>query len=88
MTFILSRAEVEALGGHQSLALMNQPDFFSRSTTITSLFETSYARAILLGLQRKHVYQGTVPETEIARRRAKNRAARKARKTQRRNAKG
>lgn len=57
----------------------------TRSTTITtSLFETSYARAILFGLQRKHVYQGTVPETEVQRRRAKNRAARKARKAKRR----
>ena len=48
------------------------------------LIETPYARAILFGLQRKHVYQGTVPDDVIARRRVKNRAARKARKAQRR----
>lgn len=47
-------------------------------------YDTRWARAILLGLQRKHVYMGTVPDDEIARRRVKNRAARKARKTSRR----
>ncbi|TDP29870.1 hypothetical protein [Nocardia ignorata] len=50
----------------------------------TTLFDTPYARAILFGLQRKHVYQGTVPEAEVQRRRVRNRAARKARKITRR----
>ncbi|WP_043654545.1 hypothetical protein [Nocardia thailandica] len=48
------------------------------------LLGTPYARASLFALQGKHVYQGTVPDAEKARRRARNRAARKARKTQRR----
>ncbi|MFC4373285.1 hypothetical protein ACFO5K_04150 [Nocardia halotolerans] len=86
MSTILTRAELEATGGHESVALMRTPDPFSpRSTTIsTTLFDTPYARAILFGLQRKHVYQGTVPENEVQRRRVRNRAARKARKAQRR----
>ncbi|BAD58875.1 hypothetical protein [Nocardia farcinica] len=49
------------------------------------LLETTYARAILLGLQRKHIYEGTVPEAEVARRRTRNRAARKARRANRNN---
>ncbi|WP_280195937.1 hypothetical protein [Nocardia farcinica] len=52
---------------------------------IRNLFHTPYARAILLGLQRKHIYEGTVPEAEVARRRARNRAARKARRANRNN---
>ncbi|WP_198654407.1 MULTISPECIES: hypothetical protein [Nocardia] len=44
-----------------------------------------WARAILSGLQGKdHVYQGTVPDEVVQGRRAKNRAARKARRGQRR----
>jgi hypothetical protein len=50
---------------------------------VTSLFDTPYARAILWGLQRKHVYQGTVPEAEVQRRRVRNRATRKARRANR-----
>lgn len=40
----------------------------------------SYQTAILIGLQGKHIYGGTVPEVEVHRRRAKNRAARRARR--------
>lgn len=40
----------------------------------------SYQTAILIGLQGKHIYGGTVPEAEVQRRRAKNRAARHARR--------
>ncbi|CPR84232.1 MULTISPECIES: hypothetical protein [Mycobacteroides] len=40
----------------------------------------SYQTAILIGLQGKHIYGGTVPEAEVQRRRAKNRAARDARR--------
>ncbi|MET8430080.1 hypothetical protein [Nocardia sp. NPDC004860] len=47
-------------------------------------YDTRWARAILLGLQSKPIYAGTVPDEEISRRRVKNRAARKARKTNRR----
>ncbi|MFD6400732.1 hypothetical protein [Nocardia sp. NPDC060249] len=76
------------LDGYESRGLIQliPPTFLpARSTTIaTDLFDTPYARAILFGLQRKHVYQGTVPDDEKARRRARNRAARKARKAQRR----
>lgn len=42
---------------------------------------TSFATAVLIGLQSKqHVYGGTVPAVEVAARRAKNRAARRARR--------
>lgn len=34
--------------------------------------------AIIIGLQSKHVYAGTVPEAVVRQRRAKNRAARSA----------
>lgn len=46
---------------------------------------TSYERAVLVGLQRreKHVYAGTVPAGVVAERRAKNRAARAARRLNR-----
>ncbi|MFA4084830.1 hypothetical protein ONA92_24325 [Mycobacteroides salmoniphilum] len=40
----------------------------------------SYQTAILIGLQGKHIYGGTVPETVVRERRAKNRAARRARR--------
>lgn len=36
--------------------------------------------AIIIGLQSKHVYAGTVPESVVRERRAKNRAARRARR--------
>lgn len=36
--------------------------------------------AIIIGLQSKHVYAGTVPEAGVRQRRAKNRAARRARR--------
>jgi hypothetical protein len=46
---------------------------------------SSWARAILSGLQRlPHVYQGTVPADVVQARRVKGRAARKARREQRR----
>ncbi|MFE5290423.1 hypothetical protein ACFRAQ_36215 [Nocardia sp. NPDC056611] len=51
--------------------------------TYADPYSTGWARAILLGLQHKHVYMGTVPDNEILRRRVKNRAARKARKINR-----
>jgi len=46
---------------------------------------TPYQRAILFALNRlqKHVYAGTVPAPEIARRRAKSKAARIARRQNR-----
>ena len=40
-------------------------------------------RLILLGLQHKMVYMGTVPEAEVARRRSKNKAARRQRRVNR-----
>ena len=46
-------------------------------------FATRWARAILLGLQAKPIYAGTVSLGEVERRRVKNRAARKARKINR-----
>jgi len=39
---------------------------------------------VALQLLKKHVYAGTVPEKEIARRRAKNKVARKSRSVNRR----
>jgi hypothetical protein len=47
---------------------------------------TRYQRSILFGLNRhgKHVYAGTVPADEVARRRAANRRARAARRITRR----
>ncbi len=73
--------------GSRGLAQLIPATFLpTRSATIvTSLFDTPYARAILFGLQGKHVYQGTVPEAEVQRRRVNNRAARKARKITRSN---
>lgn len=41
---------------------------------------TDYERAILLGLQSKPIYQGTVDPVVVASRRAKNRDARRARR--------
>lgn len=42
--------------------------------------------AILLGLNRlgKHIYEGTVPEATVAKRRARNKAARLSRRKNRR----
>jgi hypothetical protein len=50
------------------------------------LLSSDYARAILAGLNRtgRHVYGGTVPAAEVARRRKANRAARAARRVTRR----
>lgn len=54
------------------------------STTSTTLREpTSYEIAILNGLQRMQLYQGTVPAHVKARRRAANKAARRARRQNR-----
>jgi hypothetical protein len=39
--------------------------------------------AILLGLQNKMLYMGTVPEAEVARRRSKNKVARRQRRVNR-----
>lgn len=44
---------------------------------------SAFGLAILAGLQRKHVYQGNVPDGERARRRAENRRARASRRTNR-----
>lgn len=40
----------------------------------------NFATAILVGLQHKPMYGGTVPEAVVQQRRAKNRAARRARR--------
>ena len=48
--------------------------------------KTSFVQAIFLGLNSVpglHVYEGTVPEAEIAKRRAKNKVARKSRRDNR-----
>jgi hypothetical protein len=44
-----------------------------------------FQREILFGLKRtnRHVYEGTAPANEVAKRRAKNKAARKARRANR-----
>ena len=45
-----------------------------------------FQQLVFLGLNsglRKHVYEGTVPEAEVARRRAKNKVARKSRRANR-----
>lgn len=44
---------------------------------------TDYERAILVGLQRKPTYQGTVDPVVVAERRRKNRVARKSRRANR-----
>lgn len=45
---------------------------------------TAYALAILMALQSKPVYRGTVPAATAAKRRAKNKVARKSRVVNRR----
>ena len=53
-------------------------------TTTTN--KTPFVQAIFLGLNSipgLHVYEGTVPEAEVARRRAKNKVARKSRRANR-----
>jgi len=47
--------------------------------------ENTFQRCILFGLQRtgRHVYAGTVPAAEVARRRAASKAARVARRANR-----
>lgn len=42
-----------------------------------------FQRLILNALQAKHIYAGTVPAAEVARRRAKNKAARRSRRINR-----
>lgn len=44
---------------------------------------SAYSVAVLMALQGKHVYQGTVAPAEKARRRAANRVARKSRRANR-----
>lgn len=47
-------------------------------------YDTSFARSILGGLQsHQHIYGGTVPPEVVARRRAKNKQARKSRRQNR-----
>lgn len=45
--------------------------------------ETNTARRILFALQSKNIYLGTVDPAEVAKRRAKNRVARKQRRVNR-----
>lgn len=45
--------------------------------------DSSYARAILMALQGKHVYQGTVPNHVKSRRRAASKVARASRRVNR-----
>lgn len=42
-----------------------------------------FQKAILFALQSKHIYAGTVPAAVVARRRAKNKVARKQRRINR-----
>lgn len=53
------------------------------STTLAG--PTSYQQVMLVALMRtgKHIYQGTVSATEVAKRRARNKAARAARRATR-----
>jgi hypothetical protein len=52
--------------------------------SIDNRYETSWARAILAGLQSQpHIYGGTVPEAVVAKRRARNKQARASRKANR-----
>ena len=46
-------------------------------------YPRAYAHAILRGLQSKPVYEGTAPPQDVARRRAKNKAARAQRRINR-----
>lgn len=57
----------------------------SESITVNRTDPGNRGLAILLGLSNraKHVYGGTVPAAEVARRRAKNKAARKSRRANR-----
>lgn len=52
-------------------------------TTDTYREPTEFEKAVLHGLQFKHVYQGTVPEEVVADRRRRNRMARKSRRINR-----
>lgn len=54
-----------------------QPDY---TRPVADRESTAYEFAVLAALQDKPVYQQTVPADEVERRRAKNRAARKARR--------
>lgn len=52
-------------------------------------YDTEYAKAILIGLQHKpHLYYGTVDEVTVAKRRAKNKVARRQRQINRKNGSG
>ncbi|ASZ74977.1 chorismate mutase domain of P-protein [Rhodococcus phage Trina] len=53
-----------------------------------NLLNTPYGRAILVGLQKKLMYYGTVPAATIAKRRAANKVARNQRKVNRQNGSG
>ena len=44
---------------------------------------TNFAKGLVIGLQSKPLYYGTVPASEVERRRAKGRLARTARRNQR-----
>lgn len=49
---------------------------------------TNFAKGLVIGLQSKPLYYGTVPAAEVERRRTKNRLARVARKANHRTRKG
>lgn len=57
-----------------------QPDY---TRPLTDREPTSFEHAAFAVLQGKHVYQGSVPAADIAARRDRNRAARKARRRNR-----
>lgn len=51
-------------------------------------FDTEYAKAILIALQYRNIYLGTVDDVTIAKRRAKNKIARAQRNINRKNGRG
>lgn len=57
--------------------------FPERPTPTATPEDGQFQKRVLRGLQQKHVYAGTVPPAEVARRRAKNKAARKSRRRNR-----
>jgi hypothetical protein len=50
---------------------------------IPNVYQGSWAQYILAAMQGKHVYEGTVPADVKAKRRAKNKLARKSRRNNR-----
>lgn len=62
---------------------MNTPDKDTTMNQPISPIASRYGQRILQALQRTAIYQGTVPAKEKARRRAANRRARAARRSNR-----